>query len=364
MINNNNWKRILFMILILLISPELFIIILIIIGLINLIKLISKNIVKNDKEQEINNMVNRSYNNSTIKPISKIRINTLKEKLGLFDITIYNDLFDEEIISSGKKYYIERKLKNVIQKDNQCSCITSGSKSYKVSIKFDKKDINRIEATTCTCSNYSVKHINCKHIYALLLNVKCEENILKIITAITDYINKMTKMLDNTSNYIFDNQNKLNISENDKNYFSTLVNEYQNKFEIYSEKLSNNKFNEDELLKILQCLVEDSFRLQFEIEKLLNKASITYVSKENIDTNNEESDRITFSDIFVDFIIDAINSEPTKDNKYDEELEKEMELYGLEEWQKEEVRKGNYAPWNFEQDGELEEDDYYYEDGE
>ena len=46
----------------------------------------------------------------------------------------------------------------------------------------------------------------------------------------------------------------------------------------------------------------------------------------------------------------------------DSELEKEMDMYALTDWQKEEVRKGNYDPWNFEEDGELEEDDYYYED--
>lgn len=39
-----------------------------------------------------------------------------------------------------------------------------------------------------------------------------------------------------------------------------------------------------------------------------------------------------------------------------------MDMYALTDWQKEEVRKGNYAPWNFEEDGDLEEDDYYYED--
>lgn len=42
--------------------------------------------------------------------------------------------------------------------------------------------------------------------------------------------------------------------------------------------------------------------------------------------------------------------------------EKEMDAYGLEEWQKELVRKGEYDPWNFEEDGDLDEDDYYYDD--
>ena len=41
-----------------------------------------------------------------------------------------------------------------------------------------------------------------------------------------------------------------------------------------------------------------------------------------------------------------------------------MDNYGLAEWQKELVRKGDYEPWNFEESGELDEDDYYYEDDE
>ena len=39
----------------------------------------------------------------------------------------------------------------------------------------------------------------------------------------------------------------------------------------------------------------------------------------------------------------------------------ELDAFGLEEWQKEEVRNGNYDTWSFEEE-ELEEDDYYYED--
>ena len=44
-------------------------------------------------------------------------------------------------------------------------------------------------------------------------------------------------------------------------------------------------------------------------------------------------------------------------NEYTDE---ELENYGLEDWQKEEIKKGNYDPWNFEE--ELEDDDYYNED--
>ena len=38
-----------------------------------------------------------------------------------------------------------------------------------------------------------------------------------------------------------------------------------------------------------------------------------------------------------------------------------MDIYGLEDWQKEEVRNGNYDPWSFEEE-DLEEDDYFHDD--
>ena len=42
-------------------------------------------------------------------------------------------------------------------------------------------------------------------------------------------------------------------------------------------------------------------------------------------------------------------------------LERECDLYNLDEYEREEVRKGNYEPYNFEdsEDVELDDDDYY-----
>ena len=57
------------------------------------------------------------------------------------------------------------------------------------------------------------------------------------------------------------------------------------------------------------------------------------------------------------------NSEYTDEelDNNSEYTDEELDNYGLEDWQKEEVKKGNYDPWNFEEE-ELEEDDYYSED--
>lgn len=50
-------------------------------------------------------------------------------------------------------------------------------------------------------------------------------------------------------------------------------------------------------------------------------------------------------------------------NKSSNKKEEDIVYDSLEDWQKEEVDEGNYDSYNFEEE-ELEEDDYYNEDGE
>lgn len=58
----------------------------------------------------------------------------------------------------------------------------------------------------------------------------------------------------------------------------------------------------------------------------------------------------------------ASDTHDSNDAKEKEELEKEKDFYNLEEWQKDLVRKGDYDPWNFEDDEDLEDDDYCHDD--
>lgn len=60
-------------------------------------------------------------------------------------------------------------------------------------------------------------------------------------------------------------------------------------------------------------------------------------------------------------IMSDVNEDNTSNNNRNEELERKMEAAGLEEWQKEEVRKGNADPWDFEEEN-LEDGDYYEDD--
>ena len=60
---------------------------------------------------------------------------------------------------------------------------------------------------------------------------------------------------------------------------------------------------------------------------------------------------------------EAFGNNKTVAEKREENLEEEMEVYGLDEEEKELVRSGDWEPWQFDRDpDDLEEEDYYYED--
>lgn len=42
----------------------------------------------------------------------------------------------------------------------------------------------------------------------------------------------------------------------------------------------------------------------------------------------------------------------------------DIDIYDLEDWQKELVKEGKYNPENFDEDDSSDEDDYYHEDDE
>lgn len=108
------------------------------------------------------------------------------------------------------------------------------------------------------------------------------------------------------------------------------------------------------------------------MKRKMNKLTRQYAKTNHLDTtvekvNDFETDeselRLPGIFGFAKFMIDWANEVQEQDAREKaEKLEKQMDNYLLEEWQKELVRKGEYDPWSFEEEGELEEGDYYYED--
>lgn len=55
-------------------------------------------------------------------------------------------------------------------------------------------------------------------------------------------------------------------------------------------------------------------------------------------------------------------NEQLKEKDRKNALEEEMDMYGLDDDEKELVRKGEYDPWDFDPDNHTDEDDYYKDD--
>lgn len=66
--------------------------------------------------------------------------------------------------------------------------------------------------------------------------------------------------------------------------------------------------------------------------------------------------------ILEEFLNESLNSSNNEAKNKSDYSEEEMDSYGLEESEKELVRKGEYNPWDFETEGPFEDDDYYSED--
>ncbi len=99
-------------------------------------------------------------------------------------------------------------------------------------------------------------------------------------------------------------------------------------------------------------------KLLFNKIKGLNKKGESKMEKSNWGESNDEG--IKAPDVVAGLVLGGLASHNKSD--IDDELEEEMDNYDLEDWQKDLVRDGDYDSWDFEEDGELEEDDYYSED--
>ncbi len=139
---------------------------------------------------------------------------------------MYDNLFEIQIRRRGETYYSEKKIKNIRQDGNLYTCQADGTDIYDVLLEFD--DNNKIINSHCTCPYYTDKKKNCKHIYALLINAKCEENPLKILNEITKYSNNLSEMISKASKLI--EENKTYIDEDKRYRFHNIIENYQNKF--------------------------------------------------------------------------------------------------------------------------------------
>ena len=127
----------------------------IVVGIINLSR-------KNSRKNFIKSTIEKNFSDSVLQPTPKISQKELKEKLGLFDIDVYDEYFESKIKPRGQTYFAERRLENIKNNGDLWSCEIVGTERYNVLLKLEE---NKIIETNCTCPYHQKDSKNCKHIY-------------------------------------------------------------------------------------------------------------------------------------------------------------------------------------------------------
>ena len=269
--------------------------------------------------------------------INDPRIMHVKSILNIYDTDRYG--FDDVIKYRGESIVDKDKISNINYDNNTYTAIVEGTNNYDVSITFDEEGYLN---ASCTCPYYKEDKGYCKHIYALLYKVKCSNNRKVIIKYLKKMLRKVKFKYIRYSFKMTSNKN-LFADETNRDYNSfvlryhnliTKVKSHLKKFTVEDKLLLDISYLED-MLKF----ISNSFK---EVKRVLNE----------------------YNAMKLGTFIDSGNKGRKDKDLFDEELEKEMDVYNLDDEEKEEVRKGNFDPWNFEypSDDELEDDDYYEDD--
>ena len=135
--------------------------------------------------------------------------------------------------------------------------------------------------------------------------------------------------------------------------FDNAINEINNAVEQLKGKNT-----EDTALNILKSIYDAVYEIRESILSVLNK------EKERIRNVNMQQaynrKKNTESLLTTMFILDSLYNENQPINK-SPYSEKEMNYYGLDDFEKDLVIKGEYAPWDFEHEDTVEGDYYHYD---
>ena len=345
----------------------------------------SKSDTQNNKKENISN---NTQSNETAKKSYKDNVKSandeyelkrkkLREQLGLFDKSIYDNLFSPGVRERGEEYFSDGKIASFSQSDNKYTCKVNGTKQYNVKIIFNSENPNEIEEASCNCTYFTRQHKYCKHIYALLYKVKCSQNkeildkkFAKIASETADMITKAAKDV----NKNIDNYNRDVVEQ-----FVKYTKNIHEQLEYWTYHYLNVK-TEHGRLNALQCLIKYTSGADLRIKDLMNKmkdpAYADDVYDEDIDDDFDDNDfdednvtedsktRLLDELAIYQMSKNLFDNKGHKKENFSDYSEQDLADSGLEEWQKDEVRKGNWEPWSFDENNEFEDDDYYSDSGE
>ncbi len=312
---------------------------------------------KKEKERIFKKWQDSLFGDSYIRPTKKVNIEELKEKLDLLDTTIYDDQFDSEIIERGKDYVCRRKITRAHRKGHEWTAIVKGRNSYNVKVELEDSKIKNAE---CDCLYFQDKQQYCKHIYATLYFTRSVQNCQKISDSIGTFLHQLSKLIVMENNYIKTHKDTLHPDDVDESLNN--IESFNDTVLTVEKNLQYNYQNEDIMFSSLVNLMQDSYKIIDDVETMIIEADkLDYpFTKKKTSSHRSSTSNSSAAGLAGLFALNEL-SKKQKSQEKDEKLEKEMDIYGLEDWQKEEVRKGNYDPWSFEEE-DLEDDDYYHDD--
>ena len=286
----------------------------------------------------------------------------LREQLGLFDKSIYDNLFTPNVIERGEEYFSDGKISNFSKSTNKYTCKVNGTNQYDVQITFNDENPDIIEEASCNCTYFTRQHKYCKHIYALLYKVKCSQN-----KEILD--NKFAKIASETADMI--TKAAKDVNKNIDNYNRDVVEQFVKYTKNIHEQLEYwtyhylNVKTEHGRLNALLCLIKYTSGADSRIDDLMNKMKDTSYADDDyyedidddfddddFDDDNEEEDsktRLLNELAIYQMSNDLFNNKSHKKENFIDYSEQDLADSGLEEWQKDEVRKGNWEPWSFDE---------------
>ena len=294
----------------------------------------------------------------------------LREQLGLFDKSIYDNLFTPNVIERGEEYFSDGKISNFSKSTNKYTCKVNGTNQYDVQITFNDENPDIIEEASCNCTYFTRQHKYCKHIYALLYKVKCSQNkeildkkFAKIASETADMITKAAKDV----NKNIDNYNRDVVEQ-----FVKYTKNIHEQLEYWTYHYLNVK-TEHGRLNALLCLIKYTSGADSRIDDLMNKmkdpAYADDVYDEDIDDDFDDNDfdednvtedsktRLLDELAIYQMSKNLFDNKGHKKENFSDYSEQDLADSGLEEWQKDEVRKGNWEPWSFDENNEFEDDD-------
>ena len=234
-----------------------------------------------------------------------------------FNMGIYDNLFFDKIIERGIEIYLSDNILDLNKKDNIYTCKVKGSNIYEISVSF-KSNSDEIDTMTCTCP-FAKEGSNCKHMYALLLKIKCNYDLKKMEKTIKKelkelknniYVNDIEYM-----KYKYRKENRLEIELFNK-YIKSLKNRV-----IIIEIKNESKVNIVDSIIILKDIVKEQNGIIKQLEEIFSKDSYVDKCKEYEPIVKENN----FPGLFGTFmnVLDSVNKEQEKrDKEYEEEKQR------------------------------------------